>query len=181
GAIGYLCVTLAARGQVAAALGVAERGFNVLRKAKNQSHLALLEFFQALALLLGGDPQHALEVARTALADARESSSKMYTYFDLVLMTWAESRLGQHTAAVESLDQVRAVAKQLGPRLLLGDWLAAVEAEMALEAGAISEALALAERAAAFARSIGGTFAEALAQRVWGQALSGVEGAPLWA
>lgn len=186
GAMGYLCFTLAARGQVAAGLALAERGLTVLREANNQSYLALLEFFQGLAFLLSGDPQHALEAARTALVDARQSGSQIYVYFDLALRTWAESRLGQHTAAVASLDQAKAVGQQLGPRLLLGDWFAAVEAEMALDAGAIAEARALAERAVTFARSIGGTFAEALAQRVWGQALtapslSEVEGPPQWA
>src|SRR5207302_4469695 len=69
GAVGYLCAALAARGQVAAALALAQRGLTVLHEANNQSHLALLECFQGLAYLLGGDPERALEAARIALAD----------------------------------------------------------------------------------------------------------------
>jgi predicted ATPase len=186
GAVGYLSFTLAARGQVAAGIALAQRGLALLRESRNQSHLALLELLQGLAFLLGGDPKRALEAARAALGDARSSGARMYIYFALVLKSFGESRLGQIPAARESLAQVGAIAQELGPRLLLGDWLAAAEAEIALAAGTIAEALALAERAVTFARSIEGTFAEGLAKRVWGQALTDlclrqVEGGSDWA
>jgi len=186
GAIGYLSFTLAARGQVTAGLALTERGLTLVRAANNQSHLAFLEFLQGLTFLLGGDPRRALEAARSALIYAQASGSSIYAYFDLVLKGWAESRLGEHAAALESLEQLRVITQQLGSRLLLGDWLAAAEAEIALDGGHIADALALADRAVTFARSIEGAFAEALAQRVWGRALtargpSEVDGLSGWA
>jgi tetratricopeptide (TPR) repeat protein len=185
GAVSYLSFTLAARGQVEAGLALAERGLTVIRVANNLSYLALLQFFLALTYLLSGNPQRAGQVAGTAVANARQSGSQMYVYFGLALETWAESRLGQHTAAMGSLAQAKVVAQQLGPQLLFGDWFAAVEAEIALNAGRIDVALELGERAVTLAQSVEGTFAEALAQRVCGQALvalflSGVEGPPHW-
>jgi len=53
-----------------------------------------------------------------------------------------------------------------------GDWVAAICAETALNNGSIDEALRLAENAVAYARNVGGLFAEGITQRVWAQALA---------
>jgi tetratricopeptide (TPR) repeat protein len=69
--------------------------------------------------------------------------------------------------------QQRTVAQSLGGgRLNIDDWFAAIKSEIALNAGRIEEALALAEEAVAYAQSIDGKYAQGLAQRIWGQALA---------
>jgi tetratricopeptide (TPR) repeat protein len=168
----FACLTLTARGKVRSGLAVAEKGLPLLRASNNHVHLALLQFFVALSHLLIGDSQRALQVARASIASAQESRSQLYIYWGLALQAWAESRLGQHTAALQDFARAQALELELGPPLLLSDWFAAAEAELALNRGAFAEALVLAERAAALARSKERIFAEALAECLWGQALA---------
>ena len=70
------------------------------------------------------------------------------------------------------MSQQQASAGSLGEeRLILDDIFIPIRAEIALKAGHIEEALALAEEAVAYAQTVDGKFAEGLAQRVWGVAL----------
>jgi tetratricopeptide (TPR) repeat protein len=168
-------LTFVARGKVEAGLAVAAEGLPRLRASNNHVHMALLQCFWALAHLLVGDSQRALEIARAGIASAQESRSQLYVYWGLALQAWAESRLGQHLTALQDFGRAQALERELGSPLLLSDWFAAAEAELALNRGALKDALALAEHAAAGARSMDQIFAEALAERVWGQALCALE------
>ena len=84
----------------------------------------------------------------------------------------ASSRLGDHTSAAETMAQARALDQQLPEGRAFTDWYAAAEAEIALNAGRIAEAIALAEHAVTCAQTLGGIYAQGLAQRVWGIALA---------
>jgi len=69
--------------------------------------------------------------------------------------------------------QRQALAHSLGEQhLIVGDWFAAIHAEIVLGAQRVEEALRLAEEAVVYARSVDGKYAEGLAHRVWGQALA---------
>ena len=68
--------------------------------------------------------------------------------------------------------EAHAEAETIGGRVVAADWIAAASAELALNAARPEEAVIRAQGAIEMARSIGGIFGEALAQRVWGQALA---------
>src|SRR5262249_146045 len=80
--------------------------------------------------------------------------------------------LGDHNNASESMTKSREISQALGTRVLLGDWFAAAQAEVAFNLGNVDEALGLAQKATEIAKAVGGVFAEGFAQRVWGQALA---------
>jgi len=120
-----------------------------------------------------------LEESRTTIAVAEQSSNPFMIYLGYGLQAWAESRLGNHEAAIKSMAQSQAVAQRIGGQLLSADWLAAAHAEIVLSADQVGKALALAEEAVKFAQAIGGLFAEGLAHRVWGQALASLN-SPRW-
>jgi hypothetical protein len=69
------------------------------------------------------------------------------------------------------MEQSNAVGAGLG-RLILADWFAVARADIALAAGRIEEALTLAEQAVGVAQQVGSVFTQALAHRVWAQALA---------
>src|SRR5262249_7637398 len=57
-------------------------------------------------------------------------------------------------------------------RIIMADWFAAIEANIAFDAGHVAEAVTLAKAAVGLAKSVGGIFAEGLAHRTWAQALA---------
>jgi tetratricopeptide (TPR) repeat protein len=85
---------------------------------------------------------------------------------------WALSRLGQHDAAEARMAEAIGEAEKIGGRIVAADWIAAANAELALNAGRPDEAVARVAPAIERARAIGGIFGEAVAQRIWGEALA---------
>lgn len=112
-----------------------------------------------------------LEASRAIIEAAEQSGDRVYIYAGLGYRAWAESRLGQHEAATESMTRSKAIARDLGPRLIVADWLAVANSEIALNAGRAEEVLALAEQALSVAKTVGSVFTQGLAHRVWGQGL----------
>ena len=171
-ATGFLGLSLAARGQYAAGLVAGERARTRALETNYPTAIAASYILLAGIYLLGGDIPRMLDAGRAALQVAGQAGDQLYVYLGYNIQAWAESRLGQHQAAIESMAQSQAIGQSLGARLLLADWFAAARAEIALNAGHIEDALARAEEAVAIAQAAGGIFAEGLAQRVWGQSLA---------
>lgn len=164
-------VALAARGEYAAGVREAERA---LARANDLHHLngaAIASSSLALVHMLGGSNQAALETSRAAVQMGAASGNEVSIFNASVTQAWAESRLGEHQAARESVAQAEAVARKLGGHLFFDDWLAAIKVELALNARQIEEAITRAEEAIGFVRSVGGKFAEGIVQRAWGKAL----------
>jgi hypothetical protein len=121
---------------------------------------------------LGGDKRQALEESRAIVSVGEQSGDQLAVYLGYGLQAWAEIRLDHHEEALACMTQQQAMAGSLGKeRLIVDDIFASIKAEIALKAGHIEEALALAEEAVAYAQTVDGKFAEGLAHRVWGQAL----------
>jgi tetratricopeptide (TPR) repeat protein len=133
----------------------------------------------AVVHLMGGDVEQMLATSRAGAQLGVASGNLLPTYSALATQAWAESRLGQHDAARQSLAQAEALSQNIGGHYLIDDWLAAIKTEMALNAGQIAEALERAEDAVHFARSVDGKFAEAIARRVWAEALVALD-PPQW-
>ncbi len=103
---------------------------------------------------------------------AQESGRQVSVYDGYMCLGWALCRAGQVDAAASYAAKSRAILRELGGRIVLADQLAALDAEIAYGAGRVREAIALAERAVGIAQERKTIQSEALARRIWGQALA---------
>lgn len=170
--IGYLGFSLVQQGQYKAGLTEGQRSRDLAEESKNQTSIALSHLFLCESYLVGGDWAKVVEECRATLKVTDQSGDRLTAYVALAFQAWAESRLGHHEEAGKIFSRWEALAANLGGRLIVADWFAAVKAEIAFNAGRTEEALALAERAVTLAKSINGLYGEGIAQRVWGQALA---------
>ncbi len=170
--IAYLGLALAQQGQYKAGLMEGERSRVLAEESKNLTSIALSHLFLCESYLVGGDWARVVEECRATLKATDQSGDRMTAYVALGFQAWAESRLGHHDDADRIFAKWETLAANLGGRLIVSDWFAAVKAELAFNAGRIEEALTLAERAVTLAKSVNGLYGEGIAQRVWGQALA---------
>jgi len=170
-AVGALGVLLAARGDYAAGIAENERARLATLQVNNLTSLALCSMWRCCIYLLGRDSA-ALEQESEAASTAEKAGDGLLIYAGHGFKAIAQSRLGKHEAAFESMTRSQALGEKLGQNLVFGDWFAAASAEIALNAGQVEIALDLAEQAAARGQQMGGLFSQGLAHRVWGQALA---------
>lgn len=167
--------TICYLGIVRAGCGEYKVGVEAVQQALETHHLTADAFcycYLAVMHILGGEMQRALEECRAIVSVGGQSDDRLAIYMGHGLRAWVESRLGHHEEALAHMVRQQAIAESLGEeQLLIEDLFAAIKAEMALHAGRIEEALALAEEAVAYAQAVDGKFAEGLAQRVQGLAL----------
>ncbi len=169
--VALLSIALAARGDYRAGVAQAEHALARAQELNHQSGASILYPLMALVHLMGGDFEKMLEASRADVQSGLALGNMLPTYSAFATQAWAESRLGEHDAARRSLARAEAISQANGGHYLIDDWLAAIKAEMALNAGQIAEALSLAQAAVNFARRVDGNFAEALARRTWAEAL----------
>jgi tetratricopeptide (TPR) repeat protein len=96
----------------------------------------------------------------------------MFCYSSNSFMAWGLTGLGEHQRSLEHWSAAHQAARSLGGRLLLGEWLAAIESDTLLGAGEISAALKKGEEALAIAKAAGSLIAEALSESAIGNALA---------
>ncbi len=173
--VGYIGSALAAQGRYADALMEGQRMRARAEETKNLTSIGLSHIYSSLIYFMGGDYQASAEESRAALEATEKSGDRIVAYIGHGFEAWAESRLGHHDAASQSMAQWKAVAETLGGRLIIADWFAAAGAELAFNAGRYQEARPLAEEATTLAKSVNGLFGEGEAQRVWGQALAALD------
>lgn len=169
---GFLGVSNAARGHYAEGVAYAEKASAKADELKHPTAIALSKIYLSFIHLLGGDFKQALEAADRILEVATQSGDRLLIYIGYGFQGWAHSRLGGHDAGKMSMALSKSAAHALGGRLLLAEWFAAAEAEIALRGGQIHDALSLAEHAVTIAHASGNLFGEGVAQCIWGQALS---------
>lgn len=177
-------LTLVFLGLAEVALGRRQEGERLAQQAlaravethNNTGQIYAHMFLAAISVHTGDMRRVLLESQQTwQLADA--SGDRMYCYFSHGYQALAHSRLGDHAAAAENLTRQREMAAILGRNLVTADWFAAMEAEVALNAGRFDAALALARAAIEEAAAMDGIYSEGFARRVYGQALAAT-GAP---
>ncbi len=166
--IGYLGIVLAGRGEYRVGVEEVQRAL----KEHGLTADALCHCQLAMMYILGGETQRALEESRAIVSVGEQAGDRFAVYIGHGMRAWVETRLGHHEQALAHMVQQQAAAASLGEeRLIIEDTFAAVRAEIALNAGRIEEALALAEEAVAYAQTMDGKFAEGLAQRTQALAL----------
>ena len=119
-----------------------------------------------------GDPLRAIPIARQTVEAAGRSEDRFHVYMAHLWQSWAEERAGQYQAAATSAAKAQAMMRELGEPIMRTDFLAAIQAEIAVGAGCMPAAVALAERAVGIAQEMGSIFTEGMARRAWGQALA---------
>jgi transcriptional regulator with XRE-family HTH domain/tetratricopeptide (TPR) repeat protein len=173
-ALGLLGIARAGRGEYAAGLALGQRALERARRAgsmKSRNGIGC-HFYLSRMHMFGGEYLWMLEEISRVIEGAHQLGDWIYLYLGYGLRGWAESRLGRHKEAMQSMARSQAAGERLGERHLFEDIFAAATAEISLAAGRVEEGLARAEAAVALARAVGGILSEGLAQRVWGQALA---------
>lgn len=122
-------------------------------------------------LMYAGSESEMLETGRLLVQAARKSDEPVALYVGLGFLAWSQTRAGLHEEAAQSMSRCKEMAATLGETMVVADWFAAVEAEIALGRDDPEEACALALEAVEMAEAAGGVLAAALAHRTWGVAL----------
>ena len=174
--IGFLGGSKALCGQYAEGVTQIERALAQAVEMNYLTGIAVNHIFLCIICLQGGELDRVVEESRAVVNVATQSQDQMYVYMAHGFRAWAESRLGNQTAAVESMDRAKTIGKELGQRLFFTDWFAAADAEIAFNDNRMEDALTIAEQGVSMAQSIGGGYAEGVAHRVWGQALAAIPG-----
>ncbi|MFO0579161.1 MAG: protein kinase [Polyangia bacterium] len=169
--LSFLAIALSARGEKEQALEVSNKAVGAAVAGGNQTQIAATRGPRTVVHLFRGDLAAALEESAAAGAAADRAGSALFQYMISALRAWAQSRSGLHAEAEESLQRCHEAGQRLGSRLLIGDWVAAIRAELALNRGDNAAARALGGGALAVAQASRGLYARGLAQRVIAQAL----------
>jgi adenylate cyclase len=166
-------------GDYAAGIAGIQRAYAQLREMNALSEMSFNRLLLSLSYRAGGDLPRAIEAARHGLAMAEQTGRRVSIYDGYMCLGWALCRAGQFDAAAAHASRSRAILQELGGRLVLAHELAALDAEIALGAARVREALSLSKQAAGVAQEMVSISGEGRARRVWGQALAALE-TPRW-
>ena len=175
----FLGAAHAIRGRYAEGIAEAQAGLARANNLHSATAISVAHMLHAAIFIASGDAARMLEASNAVVAVSESAGERLWTALGYSFQGWAQSRLGDHAAALSSMAKSKAVIDTLGGRVVAADWLAAADAEIALNAGRTQEALALASQAAAFAQETGGIYGAALAARTWAQVLVRSD-PPMW-
>ena len=176
GSLGSLGTSLAMGGQVEEGLAEVQRALIRMEASQNRFGITQTRAYLLTACLEQEDMTRLLVESERTVEVAAKSEMALHASLALGFKALAQSRLGQPQDALETMAAARAMGARVGGQLMMSDWLAAANAEIAHNAGKLEDAIRLAEQAVALAQSCDGIFAEGWAQRVWGQASANAEG-----
>ncbi|MGE5264931.1 MAG: tetratricopeptide repeat protein, partial [Acidobacteriota bacterium] len=149
------------------------------RRTRDRAAQANLSTVVALGWMLlchmywmGGDADALLESSSAAMDAASRAGDRLLIYAGDGFRACAQSWRGEHDAARTSFALAQDTIEKLGGPLVYWDVFRAAEAELALNAGQVEQALTLAGGAIQYAESIGSIFSQGLGHRVAGQALA---------
>jgi tetratricopeptide (TPR) repeat protein len=171
----YHGVALTAAGHPADGVAETREAVNRAREMGNPVLLAGCLIVLAFQGCLTRDADAFAEAARGASEAGQRAGNSLMISVGLGFEAWALSRLGRHEEAEARMREATAEAEKIGGRIVAADWIAAANAELALNAGHPEQVPARVKVAIERARTIGGIFGEAVAQRVWGQALAATQ------
>jgi tetratricopeptide (TPR) repeat protein len=176
---GYLGVALAASGQYERGVAAVRQSLDQALEHKGWNLIASIRALMCVTLVVNERMRDLESEAQRVIEASERAGEQIVLYIGLGFRGWAEGRLGKYVAARASLERQRKVGAGLG-QLVLSDWFAVAEADVALRAGELENALALAEEAVLTAQRATSVFSEGLAHRVWACALASAA-PPQWA
>jgi serine/threonine protein kinase/tetratricopeptide (TPR) repeat protein len=171
-AVGYHGASLIALGRYREGIAELERVLARAQEIGQPSLASAAHLMSGSAYLLSGDWPLVLQYHAKVLELAARTGDKLHLSLAHSSIGWALAHLGRAEEAEESRAEGQAIARAMGGRLMLADWYEAGDAEIALHAGRLDDALALAERLAAASASAGLPFSRGVAERVTGVVLA---------
>jgi tetratricopeptide (TPR) repeat protein len=169
--LNFLGSSLAATGRYAEALERVEVASRKAAEIRSSTAMSLSLIHTCGSHMHAGEREKMLATARSLVDAAEAPGAGVALYVGLGFLAWALGELGRFEEADAAMARCREVARELGDRLVIADWFAVVDADIALGLGRPDDAAVLAEKAVELARGMDGVFAEARAQRVWACAL----------
>jgi tetratricopeptide (TPR) repeat protein len=171
-AVGYLGLATAAMGEYRQGLVESERALARARETHNLTGAALVYLLQSGIYLQGREHHRMVETVQACLALNEQTGDRLQAYIAHAELAWAQSRLGDHAGAAESMARSQEIGSALGGRLVTADWFAAANAELALNAGQFDLAAERALSAIQVAQGVGSAFSEGMACRIYAEALA---------
>jgi class 3 adenylate cyclase/tetratricopeptide (TPR) repeat protein len=166
-ALEYLGISQAGRGQYAAGLQTAGRGLERAQALKSVSATALCHMSLGIVHMYGGNCALMRDEFQTAGDLAQDSGDRVTYYIANLGLALAQSRMGLHASAREALERADATGVHAVP-----ENHAAFASEVALNSGQFDLAITKAQEAIRLAQASSVISAEALAQRVWAEAIA---------
>lgn len=174
-AFSYYAISLVATGCYTQGMALHEQALLRAARNANPTQLTIAYLYHCLSMALCGDFAALLAHAQLALAHAQKSDEKLYRHTVLSLIGRAQGMLGNIQDARTSRAEAALVEQELGGRLLLSDWFAAADAEIALRAGEIPLAVQIVQEFVPTWRREQRLLALGLAEQVWGLGLGCAE------
>ena len=171
-AVGYHGATLIGLGRYHEGIAELDRVVARAQQIGQPSLLAASHLMRGSSFLLSGDWPLVIAHLEQTVTLAEQTGDTLLLSMGWSGIGWARSFLGQHGEAEASRAKGRDAAKTIGGFFLLGDWYEAGDAEMALKAARLDEALERAQTVAERSAAAGLLFSRGIAERVWGSVLA---------
>lgn len=174
-AIAQLGLSRANQGFYTEGLAHARRALTMAQQANHVGGIEVCYSILVQIYRLGGDFMQMLDASQLVVETARAVQDIVLVCSGTFSIAWAHSYLGEHYVALEQVAKARGIVDVLKGNVTSRELYAAAEAEIALNAGQVNKAQALAEKAVSLARGAENIFAEGLAQGVRAQAVAQIE------
>jgi tetratricopeptide (TPR) repeat protein len=171
-AVGYHGFSLIALGRYKDGLAELERVHARAREIGQPSLSSAAHLMRCTALTLTGEWPRVLHDGQEVVRLASQTGDKLHLSLAWSNLGWANSSLGRHDEARACRARAVELEKVMGGRLIMSDWYVAADAELALNAGRVEEALEGAMAVAESSRGAELCLSHGIAERVWGAALA---------
>jgi tetratricopeptide (TPR) repeat protein len=159
-------------GHYAAGLSDLNGTLELVRSGRDQNAEAMALGGLALVQTIAGEYAEGIANGHKALEIVEKSGDIFFRYAFNGFIAWATTGLGNACESLTYWAAAKEAAKALGGRLLLGDWLAALEAESLIDAGDPVTGLRRAQEALLLSQETESIIGEALAERAIGRAIA---------
>lgn len=159
-------------GHYAAGLSDANRTLEIARSSGDQNAEIMSRVGLTLIQILGGEFADGIATGLEAQAVAEKSGDKFFRYAINAFLAWATFGIGNARESLPYWAASAEAAKVLGGRLLLGELLAAIEAESLIEAVSAEAGLRRAQEALSLSQEAESIIGEAFAERAIGRAIA---------
>jgi tetratricopeptide (TPR) repeat protein len=149
------------------------RGFERAQAMSYPRGLAEMRLAECLVCFARDDGAGTASAAQSAIEHGETAAEGIDIYAGLLFRAVTEGRTGRTEEARATMARAAEVRQScLGGVTFLADWAAAFDAEIALHAGQLDEAVTHAEAAVRIAEGLGGVFGGGMGHRVLGRALA---------
>ena len=171
-AVGYHGFALMAQGRYRAGLDELARVHSRAGQIGQPSLWSAAHLMRGSAyVMLAADWKLGLADMHEVLRFAGQTGDQLHLSLAWSNIAWVNSNLGLHDEARECREKGREFARAMGG-VMLSDWHAAADAEMAFLAGRVDEALESARDVVASSKAAGLVASHGIAERVWGATLA---------